>query len=53
MTVPAVVGFKPKSDFIMAFSISGINDRSQGVTERVLESSTTIEAACDNGVSTP
>ena len=53
MTSPAVAGLRPRSDFMMAFSISGIMDLSQAVRLRVRASSTLILATRFSGVSAP
>ena len=50
---PLVLGFRPRSDDIIAFSISVINDLSQGEIASVLPSSTEIFAAWLIGVRLP
>ena len=53
ITVPAVFGVRPRSDFMIAFSMAPTMFFSQGVIEIVRESSTTTVAAWEIGISAP
>ncbi len=53
ITVPAVAGFRPRSDVMMAFSIFATMSFSQGVTVSVRESSTPTLDTWFRGTSLP
>ncbi len=53
MTVPAVAGFSPRSEPMMAFSIFGTMSFSHGVTVSVRESSTPTFDTWFSGTSLP
>src|SRR5690606_1190022 len=53
ITVPAVLGFRCRSDLWMAFSMAETMFLSQGVTTSVRPSSTPMLATCESGMSEP
>jgi hypothetical protein len=53
ITVPALIGFRPRSDLWTAFSMACTMLFSQGDTTSVRASSTLMLATCLSGVSVP
>jgi len=53
MILPSLTGVRPRSDFMMAFSMAEKAPRSQGWMVRLRLSGTEMEAICLRGVGVP